>query len=136
VFLRAFSRASRNYVRLYTRTVLQARQRLRDRGFDETSGVVVTGYGHLGDSNLHLNVSSPHFNADIESTLEPWLYETVGGAPHSGSVSAEHGIGVLKTAYVPLSKPPAAIAAAQAVKDVGSAFCLLSFCFCDTFTSA
>jgi FAD/FMN-containing dehydrogenase len=40
------------------------------------SGVSVVGYGHLGDGNLHLNVSSPAgYHPALEGIIEPFVYE-------------------------------------------------------------
>jgi FAD/FMN-containing dehydrogenase len=58
-------------------------------------------FGHLGDGNLHYNVSPP-LGMDEARFLElqPALYATVHDQAHafSGSISAEHGIGQLKRA--------------------------------------
>ena len=54
----------------------------------------VFGYGHLGDGNLHLNVSTPRYDSAIQERLEPWVYEWT--AAQRGSVSAEHGLGRMK----------------------------------------
>lgn len=62
----------------------------------------VCGYGHIGDSNLHLNVSCDEFTDEIYNRLEPFVYEYVSKL--RGSVSAEHGIGFLKTKYLRYSK--------------------------------
>lgn len=62
----------------------------------------VCGYGHIGDSNLHLNVSCEEFNEQIYKRIEPFVYEYVSKL--RGSVSAEHGIGFLKTKYLRFSK--------------------------------
>ncbi|XP_058454629.1 D-2-hydroxyglutarate dehydrogenase, mitochondrial isoform X1 [Malaya genurostris] len=64
----------------------------------------VTGYGHIGDSNLHLNVSCPKYGPEIHKLLEPFVYEYTSKV--HGSVSAEHGIGFLKTKYLKYSKRP------------------------------
>lgn len=64
----------------------------------------VCGYGHVGDSNLHLNVSCPEFNQEIYKRVEPFVYEYTSKL--RGSVSAEHGIGFLKTNYLKYSKQP------------------------------
>jgi FAD/FMN-containing dehydrogenase len=56
-------------------------------------------FGHLGDGNLHYNVSPP---AGMEEaaflSLQPGVYATVHEQVHAcgGSISAEHGIGQLK----------------------------------------
>lgn len=76
---------------------------------------VAVGYGHLGDGNLHLNVSHPGpMDARVLAALEPWVYEAVAAA--RGSVSAEHGIGLAKASLLPLSKPRPAIDLMAAIK--------------------
>jgi FAD/FMN-containing dehydrogenase len=64
-------------------------------------GVRMVVFGHLGDGNLHYNVSPP-LGMDEARFLElqPALYATVHDQAHafSGSISAEHGIGQLKRA--------------------------------------
>lgn len=67
----------------------------------------VCGYGHVGDSNLHLNVSCREFNDEIYKRVEPFVYEYTSKL--RGSVSAEHGIGFLKTKYLKYSKQPEAL---------------------------
>lgn len=56
-------------------------------------------FGHLGDGNIHFNVSQP-VGADKATYLEKWdeMNDIVHGivADLNGSISAEHGIGRLK----------------------------------------
>ncbi|XP_078616343.1 D-2-hydroxyglutarate dehydrogenase, mitochondrial-like [Branchiostoma floridae x Branchiostoma japonicum] len=58
----------------------------------------VVGYGHLGESDIHLNVTCPQHSDQIFDALEPWVYDWV--AKCKGSVSAEHGMGILKRDYL------------------------------------
>jgi D-2-hydroxyglutarate dehydrogenase len=63
----------------------------------------VTGFGHLGDQNLHLNITvKGGYSDEIKHVLEPWLYEWV--ANERGSISAEHGLGLHKSKYLQLNK--------------------------------
>nr|XP_002131340.1 D-2-hydroxyglutarate dehydrogenase, mitochondrial-like [Ciona intestinalis] len=62
----------------------------------------VVGYGHLGDGNLHLNVTCPEYNKTIASAIEPFVYEWT--AKHNGSISAEHGLGFKKRNYISYTK--------------------------------
>ena len=59
-------------------------------------GARVVAFGHLGDGNIHFNVSQP-IGADKPAFLAQWsaMNEVVHAvvARHSGSISAEHGIG-------------------------------------------
>uniref|UniRef100_A0A673T1L3 D-2-hydroxyglutarate dehydrogenase, mitochondrial n=1 Tax=Suricata suricatta TaxID=37032 RepID=A0A673T1L3_SURSU len=67
----------------------------------------VVGYGHLGDGNLHLNVTSEAFSPSVLDALEPYVYEWTAG--QRGSVSAEHGLGFRKRGVISYSKPPEAL---------------------------
>lgn len=50
---------------------------------------LVCGFGHLGDSNLHLNVFCPEFSPQKKLIIEKFVYEYTRSL--RGSVSAEHG---------------------------------------------
>lgn len=65
-------------------------------------------YGHIGDANLHLVVGfTEPLDAETKLAIETIVYEAVGEV--GGAVSAEHGIGQLKKAWLPLSRTPVAI---------------------------
>lgn len=74
----------------------------------------VCGYGHLGDGNLHFNVTSPTFDPTLLAAIEPFLYELV--ASHGGSISAEHGIGYKKKSFLRYSKSEEAVALMRRLK--------------------
>ncbi|MEO1103541.1 MAG: FAD-binding oxidoreductase, partial [Pseudomonadota bacterium] len=61
-------------------------------------------FGHLGDGNIHFNVSQP-VGADKAAYLAKWetMNEAVHAVAHAhqGSIAAEHGIGRLKAKLVP-----------------------------------
>jgi FAD/FMN-containing dehydrogenase len=69
-------------------------------------------FGHLGDGNIHYNVMQPA-GAEKASFLGRWdevnaaVFQVV--AKFGGSISAEHGIGVLKRDLLPKVKDPVAI---------------------------
>jgi FAD/FMN-containing dehydrogenase len=69
-------------------------------------------FGHLGDGNIHFNVSQP-VGADKQAYLARWaeLNEAVHAVVTrmNGSISAEHGIGVLKRDLLPTVKNPVAM---------------------------
>lgn len=56
----------------------------------------------VGDGNLHLNVATIEHNVEIASAIEPYVYEWT--SKYKGSISAEHGIGFLKSKYLKYSK--------------------------------
>ena len=47
------------------------------------------GYGHVGDGNMHLNITSKDYDKNIMDKIEPFLYEYTSKV--HGSISAEHG---------------------------------------------
>jgi D-2-hydroxyglutarate dehydrogenase len=83
--------------------VEEMRKRLRD-----VPDVVVAGYGHIGDGNLHLNISRPgNYSIELENLIEPFVYEWT--AARGGSISAEHGLGLMKAQCIGYSKSAEAI---------------------------
>src|SRR5581483_6898073 len=69
-------------------------------------------FGHLGDGNIHYNITQPA-DADKDAFLKRW--EEVNTAvfavvkKYGGSISAEHGIGVMKRDLLPTVKDPVAL---------------------------
>jgi D-lactate dehydrogenase (cytochrome) len=65
----------------------------------EIAGVRVCAFGHVGDGNIHFNLSQP-IGADKQAFLDRWqpINRIVNAmvADLGGSISAEHGIGRLK----------------------------------------
>lgn len=51
---------------------------------------------------MHVNLTSAQFNETILRNIEPFIYEKVSS--FRGSISAEHGIGLMKTKYLKYSK--------------------------------
>ncbi|KAK0621171.1 hypothetical protein B0T17DRAFT_508544 [Bombardia bombarda] len=74
----------------------------------------VVGYGHMGDSNLHLNVSTRRFDKRVEEVLEPFIYEWI--EKRQGSISAEHGLGLQKKKYIGYSRNPTMVGLMRQIK--------------------
>ena len=78
-------------------------------------------FGHLGDGNIHYNVSQP-VGADTADFLGQWhavnavVFDIV--LRMGGSISAEHGIGVLKRDELPDVKDKVAIELMRSIKAV------------------
>jgi len=82
-------------------------------------GVIASGFGHLGDGNIHFHVRAA-------SHAAPDWYEREGAAitqlvddlvtAAGGSISAEHGIGQLKLGEFERLAPPGRIHALRAIK--------------------
>jgi len=76
-------------------------------------------YGHLGDGNLHFNLSAPE---GVEAGAWQEQTEAVNQVLHDvvvamrGSISAEHGIGQLKRDEMAMYKTPAELALMRRIK--------------------
>jgi FAD/FMN-containing dehydrogenase len=76
-------------------------------------------FGHLGDGNIHYNVAQP-VDADKAAFLERWhdvnkvVFDVV--LKYGGSISAEHGIGIMKRDLLPTIKDPVAMELMRALK--------------------
>ena len=78
-------------------------------------------FGHLGDGNIHYNVNQPP-GADKAEFRTHWdamnaaVYEVV--KKYGGSISAEHGIGVIKRHQLPAVKDPVALELMRSLKSL------------------
>ena len=83
-------------------------------------GCRLVNFGHLGDGNLHYNVQAPaglpaaDFLAQHEAAVNACVYDAVGA--HGGSISAEHGIGVLKRDELAHRQDPTALSLMRRLK--------------------
>jgi FAD/FMN-containing dehydrogenase len=83
------------------------------------AGFRVFLYGHLGDGNVHINmVQGPTLSREAFYAAERRLADDIYGqvAALGGSVSAEHGIGVMKRDYLGHSRSAAEIALMRRIK--------------------
>ncbi|XP_047311846.1 D-2-hydroxyglutarate dehydrogenase, mitochondrial [Impatiens glandulifera] len=78
------------------------------------SSANVVGYGHLGDGNLHLNISLPKYDDAVFAQIEPYVYEWT--SKHRGSISAEHGMGLMKASKIYYSKAPETVHLMASIK--------------------
>lgn len=78
-------------------------------------------FGHIGDGNLHLNILRPEeqdpatFKTECDN-LNVHILSVV--QQFQGSVSAEHGIGLLKRDYLPYTRSETEIRMLKALKEV------------------
>jgi FAD/FMN-containing dehydrogenase len=82
-------------------------------------GWEVCVFGHVGDGNLHVNVMKPQDMAkdaflDRTHEADRDLFDLV--KKHAGSISAEHGIGLLKKAWLPWTRSEADRTLMRAIK--------------------
>lgn len=81
----------------------------------------VVWFGHIGDGNLHINILKPDdmaqdaFVADCERVTK-LLAQVLKS--HGGSISAEHGIGLVKKPYLSSTRSEAEIAVMRGIKAV------------------
>jgi FAD/FMN-containing dehydrogenase len=86
-------------------------------------------FGHLGDGNLHITTDARSLGealplAETMHEVEQLIYELV--AQWDGSISAEHGIGLLKKPFLNASRTPVELAAMRAIKQALDPFNLLN----------
>jgi len=82
---------------------------------DETSEVnSVVAYGHIGDGNIHINISSKSYSQEVARAIEPYIYGWT--RDHNGVISGEHGLGLMKGAYLAYSKPGSMIGIMENIK--------------------
>ncbi|VFR44084.1 D-2-hydroxyglutarate dehydrogenase [plant metagenome] len=87
-------------------------------------GARIFVFGHVGDGNLHYNVSAPA-GSDAEAyramrasekTISQAIYDVVAGM--NGSISAEHGVGQLRVGTVAGYKQPVEMAMMASIKQL------------------
>lgn len=79
----------------------------------------VVCFGHIGDGNLHINILKP---ADWDEArflhacrdVDPRLYGLV--ERFAGSISAEHGVGIVKKDFLPITRSGAEVELMKAIK--------------------
>jgi FAD/FMN-containing dehydrogenase len=83
-------------------------------------GFEICNFGHIGDGNLHVNIMKPEDLSKEEflkrtKALDPEMFALV--KKHRGSISAEHGIGLLKKDYLGYSRSEGELAILRALKN-------------------
>jgi len=78
-------------------------------------------FGHIGDGNLHLNILKPDnlSNDDFFAQcikVNKWVFEIV--EKYNGSISAEHGVGMVKKDYLSYTRSSEEVAIMQGIKRV------------------
>ena len=78
-------------------------------------------FGHIGDGNLHIDILKPE-GMDRSDFIKKCkesdkiLFSVV--AKYDGSISAEHGVGMLKRDYLTYSRSPEEIEIMKGIKKV------------------
>ena len=71
-------------------------------------------FGHMGDGNLHLNIHVGPGDAAARHSVEEIVYGALQG--RSGSISAEHGVGLEKRAWLNRCRTPDELALMRTLK--------------------
>ncbi len=82
-------------------------------------GFEICNFGHIGDGNLHVNVMKPDAMSKDDflkhaKASDHDMFALV--KKHGGSISAEHGIGLLKRDFLSYSRTPAELAVLRSLK--------------------
>ena len=86
-------------------------EELRTRMLDYPAVAAFGVFGHLGDGNIHVEISGP---APDDDEIDRRVLSVVSG--YGGAVSAEHGIGRAKTQWLSTSRSDSEVAAMRAIK--------------------
>ncbi|HSB95869.1 MAG TPA: FAD-linked oxidase C-terminal domain-containing protein, partial [Spongiibacteraceae bacterium] len=81
----------------------------------------IVWFGHIGDGNVHLNILKPDNLAVADfhqrcHRVSQWVFEIV--QRYGGSVSAEHGVGLLKKDYLQYGRSAEEISLMKQIKCV------------------
>jgi FAD/FMN-containing dehydrogenase len=84
-------------------------------------GFEIVWFGHIGDGNLHLNILKPVAMSYDEflkkcRAVDPQLFQII--EKFEGSVSAEHGVGLVKKPFLHFTRPPNEIAILKSIKKI------------------
>lgn len=81
--------------------------------------LTIAVFGHIGDGNLHPNIVCDRRDAEMMKRVEAASHAIFDAAIElGGAISGEHGIGLLKTDYLPRSVDPLALAMMRSIKQL------------------
>jgi FAD/FMN-containing dehydrogenase len=78
---------------------------LRQRSRARWPHSVLIVFGHVADSNIHLSLCDGSYDDAVGQAMNEVVYGVVSEV--GGTISAEHGIGVLKRPYLGMSRTEA-----------------------------
>jgi FAD/FMN-containing dehydrogenase len=80
----------------------EAVEHLREEMPKQYPDAIWVVFGHVADSNIHINVAVKDMDDGTKKGIQGLIYDLVSRL--GGSISAEHGIGRIKRPYLPLSR--------------------------------
>ncbi len=86
----------------------EAVEHLRQEMPKQYPDAVYVVFGHVADSNIHINVTIRDMTSETKTGVQGLVYDLVSRL--GGSISAEHGIGRIKRPYLSLSRSEAELA--------------------------
>src|SRR5262249_23188263 len=82
-----------------------------------TFGVPIVCFGHVGDGNMHVNIMVDAANPrEMEAGEQAKRRVFELAVEMGGTISGEHGIGIMKSEFLPMALQPEAIAAMKRIK--------------------
>ncbi len=91
--------------------VTAVKKRLNERWPETFRG---TSFGHLGDNNLHFLLTVGSADHDEQREVMQIVYDEL--RPYRGSISAEHGVGLEKRAFLGVTRNDTEVALMRALK--------------------
>lgn len=88
---------------------------------EKYKGFEIALFGHIGDGNLHLNILKPDNLSkekffDLCKQVDPEMFSLI--QKYKGSISAEHGIGLLKKEFLHFSRTQKEIEIMKQIKQI------------------
>lgn len=81
---------------------------------NDVADAEVAAFGHLGDNNIHISVLAEDHGEENTLRIQKHVYDAL--IPYRGAISAEHGIGLEKREWLPISRTGAEIELMKTLK--------------------
>ncbi len=120
--LAAYGHVRKNDISVATQMLAPFIAELQDVFTATDENIKVVLFGHVGDGNIHINYTCKKHAFEFEAfnekarILEEKVFELI--KKHKGSISAEHGIGLLKVSDLQYSRSEEEISIMRSIKEV------------------
>jgi FAD/FMN-containing dehydrogenase len=87
-------------------------------GLEAESGLPIVCFGHLGDGNIHVNLmidADDPVECERAERVKARIFEVA--VELGGTISGEHGIGIMKSDFLPIALSAPTIEAMRKIKD-------------------